>query len=122
MTITQIILITIIGIVGGISAGLLGLGGGVIIIPFLVYVMGVDQLTAQGTTLAMMLPPIGLVAAYSYYKQGHVRIDYAIMLAIFFIIGSYFGAKLSFMISLSTLKKIFGIFIVLMGLKMIFSK
>ncbi|MCX8472218.1 MAG: sulfite exporter TauE/SafE family protein [Sediminibacterium sp.] len=122
MTITQIILITIIGIVGGISAGLFGLGGGVIIIPFLVYVMGVDQLTAQGTTLAMMLPPIGLVAAYSYYKQGHVRIDYAIMLAIFFIIGSYFGAKLSFMISLSTLKKIFGIFIVLMGLKMIFSK
>ncbi len=122
MTITQIILIAVIGIIGGISSGLLGLGGGIVLIPCLVYIMGVDQYTAQGTTLAMMLPPIGLVAAYTYYQKGAVRIDYAIILAIFFIIGTYFGAKLTFTLQLSTLKKVFGIFIILIGLKMIFSK
>ena len=103
-------------------AGMLGIGGAIIMIPALVFLLGITQLTAQGTSLAVMLPPIGIIAAYNYYKAGQVNIKYAIILAIFFLVGSYFGSKLALNIPQPLLKKIFGVLLLLVAAKMLLSK
>jgi uncharacterized protein len=84
--------------------------------------MGMSQQAAQGTSLAMMLPPIGILAAYNYYKAGHVDIKFALLLALAFIIGSYFGSKIAIRLPQDTLKKIFGIFLLLVSIRMLFWK
>jgi uncharacterized protein len=122
MSTTMLLILVIIGIVTGVMAGMLGIGGAVIMIPALVFLLGISQQTAQGTSLAVMLPPIGIIAAYNYYKAGHVNIQYAIILALFFIVGSYFGSKLALNIPQQVLKKIFGILLLLVAIKMLFSK
>ena len=120
---TSMLLILIgIGLITGTMAGMLGIGGAVIMIPALVYILGISQQTAQGTSLAVMLPPIGVIAAYNYYQAGHVNIKFAIILAIFFIVGSYFGSKLALNIPQIVLKKIFGVLLLLVAAKMLFSK
>jgi uncharacterized protein len=122
MSAGTIVIILIIGVITGVMAGMLGIGGGLVVIPALVMVMGMSQQTAQGTSLAMMLPPIGIIAAYNYYKAGHVDIKFALLLAIAFIVGSYFGSKLAIKLPQDTLKKIFGIFLLLVSVKMLFGK
>jgi len=120
---TSILLILIaIGIVTGIMAGMLGIGGAIIMIPALGLLLGLSQQTAQGTSLAVMLPPVGIIAAFNYYKAGHVNIKFALILAIAFIIGSYFGSKIALNLPQATLKKIFGILLLLVAAKMLFSK
>ena len=122
MSISTILILLIIGTITGVMAGMLGIGGGLVVIPALVMVMGMSQQGAQGTSLAMMLPPIGILAAYNYYKAGHVDIKFAIILAIAFIIGSYFGSKLAVKLPQDVLKKIFGAFLLLVAVKMLFWK
>ena len=122
MSTTMLLILIGIGIVTGFMAGMLGIGGAIIMIPALVYLLGISQQTAQGTSLAVMLPPIGIIAAYNYYKAGHVNIRFAIILAIFFLVGSYFGSKLALTIPQPILKKIFGILLLLVAAKMLFSK
>ncbi len=120
---TSILLILIlIGIVTGVTAGMLGIGGAIIMIPAMVYFMGFSQQMAQGTSLAVMLPPIGIIAALNYYKAGQANIKYALIIAVAFIIGSYFGSKLALNIPQQMLKKIFGILLLLIAAKMLFSK
>jgi uncharacterized membrane protein YfcA len=84
--------------------------------------MGLNQQTAQGTSLAVMLPPIGIIAAYNYYKAGQVNIKFALILAAAFLIGSYFGSKIALNLPQPVLKKIFGILLLLVAAKMLFSK
>jgi len=122
MSVSIILIILVIGIITGVMAGMLGIGGGLVVIPALVMVMGMSQQTAQGTSLAMMLPPIGILAAYNYYKAGHVDIKIALILAITFIAGSYFGSKLAIRLPQELMKKIFGIFLLLVAIKMLFWK
>src|ERR1035437_8900731 len=95
MEITTILVIIVIGIIAGAFSGFIGIGGGLIVVPALVYFLGFGQHEAQGTSLAMMLPPIGLLAVYNYYKVGHVDFKVSIILAIAFILGSFFGSKLA---------------------------
>lgn len=122
MTISVLILLIIIGILTGAIAGLLGIGGAIILIPSLVFILGFSQHLAQGTSLAMMLPPIGLLAAYNYYKAGQVNLTYALILAAAFIAGSYFGSKIALNIPQIILKKIFAVLLILVALKMLLSK
>lgn len=122
MSLSTILIIVVIGIITGVMAGMLGIGGGLVVIPALVMVMGMSQQAAQGTSLAMMLPPIGILAAYNYYKAGHVDIRIALILAIAFIAGSYFGSKLAIRLPQELMKKIFGIFLLLVAIKMLFWK
>ncbi len=84
--------------------------------------MGLSQHAAQGTSLAVMLPPIGIIAAYNYYKAGQVNIKFALILAAAFLIGSYFGSKLALNLPQPLLKKIFGLLLLLVAAKMLFSK
>jgi uncharacterized membrane protein YfcA len=122
MSVTTILILLIIGAITGVMAGMLGIGGGLVVIPALVMVMGMSQQSAQGTSLAMMLPPIGIIAAYNYYKAGYVDIKIALFLAIAFIVGSYFGSKIAVKLPTDVLKKIFGVFLLLVAVKMLFWK
>lgn len=114
-------ILLLIGFIAGIFSGFVGLGGGVIIVPALIYFLGMSQHQAQGTTLAMMLPPIGILAVINYYKKGFVDIQSAMILSAAFIIGGYLGSKVAVNISPEAIKRFFGILILLIGIKMIFS-
>ena len=118
----DIILFIVIGLLAGILSGMFGIGGGVIIVPALMYLCGFSQLKAQGTSLAILLPPAGILAFISYYKRGAVNLQAGILICVFLVIGSVFGAKIANIIPLSILKKAFGILMILISLKMIFSK
>ena len=118
----MLLLLIVIGIITGFMAGMLGIGGAIIMIPALVIFMGFSQQMAQGTSLAVMLPPVGIIAAYNYYKAGHVDIKFAIILAACFLIGSYFGSKAALSLPQPVLKKIFGVLLLLVAVKMLFSK
>ncbi len=119
---SSIILILVIGIVAGVFSGFIGIGGGLIIVPCLVYFFSMSQHAAQGTSLAMMLPPIGILAVYNYYKGGHVDFRVAGILCLSFIIGSYFGSRLSISLPADTVKRVFGAVIIILGIKMILGK
>lgn len=122
MSTSMILILIVIGIITGVMAGMLGIGGAIIMVPALVYLLGISQQTAQGTSLAVMLPPVGVIAAYNYYKAGHANIRIALILALFFVVGSYFGSKLALNIPQAVLKKIFGILLLLVAAKMLLSK
>ena len=111
-----------LGLFAGILSGLLGIGGGIIIIPSLIYFFGLSQHQAQGTSLALMVPPVGILAAYTYYKQGYVDLKIAGLICIGFVIGGLFGAKIATIIPNLILKKIFGTALIFIGIKMIFFK
>ena len=109
-----------LGLLTGIFSGLVGLGGGAIVIPGLVCLFGVSQLTAQGTSLAMMIPPIGILGVWTYYKHGHVDFKMAGLLVVGFLIGSLFGAKLAVLLPAAMLKKALGASLIAIGVKMTF--
>jgi uncharacterized membrane protein YfcA len=119
---SMILILVVIGIITGVMAGMLGIGGAIVMIPALVYFLGFSQQMAQGTSLAVMLPPIGIIAAYNYYKAGHVDIKVALILAACFLIGSYFGSKFALQIPQMVLKKIFGVLLLLVAAKMLLGK
>jgi hypothetical protein len=122
MSVSMLFMLIAIGIVTGVMAGMLGIGGAIIMIPALVFFMGFSQQMAQGTSLAVMLPPIGIIATYNYWKEGQVNLKFALILAAAFIIGSYFGSKLALSLPQVVLKKIFGILLLLVAARMLLSK
>tara|TARA_B100000902_G_scaffold137256_1_gene135501 strand:+ start:39336 stop:39704 length:369 start_codon:yes stop_codon:yes gene_type:complete len=122
MTYTTIIILVVIGLLAGILSGIVGIGGGLIIIPMLILFLGTSQHVAQGTSLAVMLPPIGFLAALNYYKAGFVEWKFALIIAITFIIGGYFGSKFAIGISPSILKKVFGALLFIAAIRIIFSR
>jgi uncharacterized membrane protein YfcA len=120
--IMNIVLYLLLGLAAGIFSGLLGIGGGIIIVPVLVLLFGLSQHTAQGTTLALMVPPIGLLAAWAYYKQGFVDLKIAALICLGFFAGGLLGAEFAVGIPEPILKKIFGVVLLGVSLKMIFFK
>jgi uncharacterized protein len=120
MEIQHIIIVAIIGIAAGVLSGMLGLGGAIIIIPALVMALGFSQQMAQGTTLMMMVLPIGALAAFQYHQQGLVDFKVAMIMAFFFFIGGYFGAKFATQLPQEILKKSFAIMMIVIALKMLF--
>jgi uncharacterized membrane protein YfcA len=120
MEIQHLIIVALIGITAGLLSGLLGLGGAIIIIPALVFFMGFSQQTAQGTALLMMVLPVGALAAYQYYKEGYVEVKPALIMALFFFIGGYFGARYATQIPQDILKKLFAIMLIILAIKMLF--
>jgi uncharacterized membrane protein YfcA len=110
----------LIGLVCGAAAGLIGIAGGIFLIPALVLLMGFSQKMAQGTTLAVLLPPIGLGAAYLYWRSGNVDVRAAVFIALGFFVGGFLGAGESTHLSSDTLQRIFGVFTLGVGIKMLF--
>ena len=111
-----------LGLVAGIFGGMFGIGGGTILIPALVYLFGLTQHQAQGTTLAIMIPPIGLLAALRYYYSGNVKLGIAGLICLGFFIGGLIGANLVQGLSDPLLKRLFGIFLLVVSLRMILTK
>lgn len=121
MTVTTIVLLVLIGLAAGTLSGVLGIGGGVIMVPLLL-LLGFSQHQAQGTSLAAMLPPVTLLAALQYSKNGHVDWKMALVISAAFIIGGLFGSKIAVVIDEKMLKKIFGVLMLVISIKMIFGK
>jgi len=108
-----------LGIVAGITSGLIGIGGGIIIVPVLVFFFGFTQQLAQGTTLALMVPPLGILAALTYYRQGYVDIKTAGLICLGFVVGSVLGAYLASRLPTEVLTRTFGAVLAAIGLKML---
>ena len=119
MTVYEVVMLIIIGLLGGFISGSLGVGGGIIIVPSLIFILGLTQHQAQGTSLAMMLAPIGILAALNYYRAGHVNVGYALILMAVFILGGYLGSLFAINLPATALKKFFGILMLIVGLRMI---
>jgi len=117
---TQVLGLLVTGLVAGIMSGLLGIGGATIVIPALIYFYGMSQHMSQGTTLAMMIPPIGLLAAWHYWKNGNVNISWALILCLGFVFGGLIGAYYANMVPDVILRKVFGISMLAIALKLIF--
>jgi uncharacterized membrane protein YfcA len=118
----NIALYILLGLATGILSGLIGIGGGIIIIPALIYLCGLTQHQAQGTTLALMVPPIGLLAAWTYYARGDVNVKIAAFVCVGFFIGGLLGAKLAVDIPDMWMRKIFGMALLAIALHMILTK
>jgi uncharacterized membrane protein YfcA len=119
---TLILLLILIGLIAGIFSGLMGVGGGIVMIPLMVFALGFTQHEAQGTSLAVLAVPVTLIAAYNYYDAGHVNWKYAAVIAVTFVVGAYFGSKFAISIDQGLLKKIFGFILIVVALRLIFWK
>lgn len=111
-----------VGVGAGVLSGLVGVGGGIVIVPILVYLFKMDQHTAQGTSLTVLLPPTGLFAFLEYYKAGHVEVGMAIMIALGVLLGGYFGGGMAQQLPAPVLRKIFAVVLALAGVKMFFQR
>jgi uncharacterized protein len=110
-----------LGLVTGIVSGIFGIGGGIILIPALVFLFGFSQHTAQGTTMALLVLPIGLLAAIEYYQKGYVDLRVGALIAVGFFVGGFLGARIATDLSDAVLARVFGVGLVLIGIKMIVS-
>ncbi|MBN1187665.1 MAG: sulfite exporter TauE/SafE family protein [Bacteroidales bacterium] len=119
MTAYQITVLIFAGLMAGFVGGTLSVGGGIIIVPVLVYILGLTQHQAQGTSLAVLLFPIGILAVINYAKNGYVNYKFALVLILTFVIGSYFGSVFSIHMPEKVLKKIFGGLMLIAGMRMI---
>ena len=120
MSALTIILLMLIGLAAGTLSGMVGVGGGIIIVPCLVLVLGYTQKEAQGTSLAVLLLPVGIFAVINYYKQGQINLPVALIVSLSFLVGGYFGSKLALSWDEEKLKKIFAVTIMLVAIKMLF--
>jgi uncharacterized membrane protein YfcA len=118
----QILLYLLLGLLAGVLSGVIGIGGGIIVVPALVLIFGLSQHVAQGTTLGMLLPPIGILAVWTYFQKGYVDIKVAALLCAGFVLGGWIGAKIATSLPAATLQKIFGVALLLISVKMILGK
>ena len=125
MTLTTILILILIGLLAGILSGLVGVGGGIIMVPLFILFLGLNQYNAQGLSLAVMLPPVTFLAVYNYHTAGEGgNIDWriALIVSVLFIVGGFLGSKIALQIDQRMLKKIFGAMMLIVAIKLIFSK
>ena len=120
MTLTTVLILIIIGLTAGILSGLVGVGGGILMVPMFVIFIGFTQHNAQGMSLAVMLPPVTFLAVYNYHKAGEIDWRMALIASAVFIIGGFFGSKIALKIDQLTLKRIFGVMMLIAAIKFIF--
>lgn len=109
-----------VGLVAGFMSSMVGIGGGIIIVPALVFLFGMTQKMAQGTSLAMLSLPVAFIGAFNYYKEGQVNWKMALLLAATFIIGGYLGSKVVLGLDMAIVKKIFAVFMIVIAIKYLF--
>lgn len=121
MTLSTVLFLLLIGLLAGVLSGSVGVGGGVIMVPLAIWFLGFSQHQAQGMSLAVLAVPVTFLAAYTYHKNGHT-LDwrYALIIAAAFVVGGFFGSKVAVNINQQVLKKIFGVILIIVAIKMIF--
>ena len=122
MDLQTVFILLLIGLGAGVLSGVIGIGGGIVIVPALVYFIGFSQKTAQGTSLAILLLPIGLLGVIQFYKAGYVDVKVTAIIALAFFIGSYFGSRIALTVPQEILKKCFAVLLLVIGIKMFFDK
>ena len=122
MDVLIVLSLVLIGILAGILSGLVGVGGGVVMVPLLVLLLGFNQHQAQGTSLAVLVVPVTAVAVYTYHKEGFIDWRYVGIIAVFFVVGGYFGSKVAVGLDQKMLKRVFGLILLLIAGKMLFGK
>lgn len=118
---SHLLILISIGLAAGMLSGFIGIGGGVVIVPALIYFLGMNQFQAQGTSLAIMLPPVGIMAFYNYYKAGNVNLTYAAVIAITFIIGGYLGSKIALKLNPNVVRFVFGVLMLYVAARLLWS-
>jgi hypothetical protein len=122
MSVNEIIILVAIGLSAGILSGLLGIGGAILMVPALIFFFGMTQHQAQGTSLAILLFPVGFLAFWNYYREGYVNFRIAIIVMLAFFVGGYLGSLVAIHISARILKVGFGLLIIVLGIRLIFTK
>jgi uncharacterized protein len=120
MSIQTVIIIILIGLAAGMLSGLVGVGGGIIIVPALVFFLGFSQHQAIGTSLGILLLPAGILAVINYYKKGFIDLKVVLILFVGYVVGSYFGSNISLNVSQEALKKVFAFMLIITAIKMLF--
>jgi hypothetical protein len=115
-------LILLVGLVVGLVSGVVGIGGGILFVPALIWFLGMDQHKAQGTSLGALLAPVGIFAFYEYYRKGNADLRVALLLAAGFLVGGYFGAVGAQHISDLWLRRIFAMTLIVVGGKLLFTR
>ncbi|MFN6378799.1 MAG: sulfite exporter TauE/SafE family protein [Flavobacteriales bacterium] len=121
MSVSTILILVFIGVCAGMLSGFVGVGGGMIIVPGLVFLLGASQLSAQGTSLAVIMLPVGIFGVMNYYKAGHINLSFALIIALAFVLGSYIGSKYALKVPEHKIKFLFGLFLLYISIKMIYS-
>jgi uncharacterized membrane protein YfcA len=122
MTLSLILTLVVIGLLAGFLSGLIGVGGGIIMVPLFLIFLGLTQHQAQGLSLAVLLPPVTFMAVYNYHQAGAIDWRYALIVSCVFIVGGFIGSKVALSIDQQTLKKVFGGILLLIAAKLILGK
>jgi uncharacterized membrane protein YfcA len=120
ITTTTVLILLAIGLFSGMLGGMVGIGGGVVLVPALIYILGFSQLNAQGTSLALIMFPVGVLGVINYYKQGHIDFNIVFILAVGFVVGSFLGSKFAMNIPQAFVKKSFAMLMIIIAMKMLF--
>ena len=119
MTVQIVLILVIIGLAAGMLSGLIGVGGGIIVVPALVYFLGFSQYEAQGTSLGLLLLPVGILAVANYYKQGYIDVKVVAIMCLAFVLGGWLGSKISLALPEELVKKIFAVILFYTAFKML---
>jgi uncharacterized protein len=122
MTLQIVLTLMLIGVIAGLLSGLVGIGGGVVMVPLLIMLLGFSQHQAQGTSLAVLVVPVTAIAVFNYYKEGYINWKHAAIIAVLFVVGGYFGSKLAISLDQKMLKKIFAVILIVIAGRMLVSK
>lgn len=124
MDLSIVLILMVVGLLAGLFSGMFGVGGGVVMVPLMVFALGYTQHQAQGTSLAVLAIPVTFLAAYTYHTTGEepINFKYALVIAVCFVLGGFFGTKIAININENVLKKIFSVLLILVAIKMFFSK
>ncbi len=113
-------LLLVVGLAAGVLSGMFGIGGGVIIVPALLYIMKMKQVEATATSLAALIPPVGLLGAYEYYRNGSIHVASAALIAGGMFVGAYFGAKITLNLPADLIRRLYAVFLMAISIKMLF--
>ncbi len=116
---TQIVILLIVGLMAGALSGFVGVGGGIIIVPAMIYFMNMNQMQAQGISLALLMLPVGVLGVVNYYKAGHIQFSYVLLMAVGFIVGNYFGSKYAMRVPEHKIKFFFSVLMLYVAVQML---
>ncbi|MFM7233064.1 MAG: sulfite exporter TauE/SafE family protein [Flavobacteriales bacterium] len=116
---SQLIILVLVGLMAGALSGFVGVGGGIIVVPAMIYFMNMNQMQAQGISLALLMLPVGILGVMNYYKAGHIQFNYVLILALGFVLGNYFGSKYALRLPEYKIKFVFALLILFVGVQML---
>jgi uncharacterized membrane protein YfcA len=116
---TQLLVLVLVGLFAGALSGFVGVGGGIIIVPAMIYFMNMNQMQAQGVSLALLMLPVGILGVMNYYKAGHIQFSYVLIIAMGFVLGNYFGSKYAMRVPEHKIKFLFALLMLFVAVQML---